>query len=69
MPVGIVFGILALVNASQVNNKLGMGDHHRATQASKNARLFGWIGTIISRAILLLGIGWIVFSLLLVFNS
>jgi hypothetical protein len=68
MPVGIVFGILAMVNASQVNSRLGMGDHYGAAQASKNARLFGRIGITISGAVLLFGIAWIVINILLVFN-
>jgi hypothetical protein len=68
LPVGIVFGILSVVNASQVNNKLGMGDGYGAMQASKNARLFGWVGIVSGGGILLLGIGWIIFNILIAFT-
>ncbi len=38
------FGIVSIIFASQVNTKLAVGDVAGATEASRQAKLFAWIG-------------------------
>ena len=45
------FGIVAIVNASQVNKKLAMGDYNGAVQSAKQAK---------TRAMVALGVGLVV---------
>src|SRR5689334_4785874 len=39
-------GVVAIVNAAQVDSRLAAGDIAGAQQASKNARMFSWLGVL-----------------------
>jgi hypothetical protein len=41
---GLPFGIVAIVNAAQVNSKLSAGDIAGARRASDSAKMWSWIG-------------------------
>jgi len=49
-----VFGIVSIVFAAQVNAKWNAGDYDGAINASKNAKLWAWIGFACGFAILLI---------------
>jgi hypothetical protein len=53
---GLVTGILAVVFASQVNNKAAVGDIAGATESARKARLFSFITFGIAVAAALLGL-------------
>jgi hypothetical protein len=38
------FGIVSIVYAAQVNDKLASGDYEGAQRSSKNAKMWAWIG-------------------------
>lgn len=42
-PIAIVLAIISLVKANKVNELFAMGNQFGALEASKNAKLFGWI--------------------------
>jgi hypothetical protein len=46
------FGIVAIINASQVNNKLAMGDYHGAVQSAKQAKTWSMVSLGIGLGIL-----------------
>jgi hypothetical protein len=52
------FGIVALIFAAQVNSKLAAGDVAGAQSASKNARMFCWIGFGLTLILLILSLAF-----------
>lgn len=52
--IGTIPGIVAIVFAAQVNSKLGMGDEAGAWAASRRAKLWCWITTVLT----FLGLCW-----------
>ena len=61
-----VFGIIAVVYASQVNGKLQMGDQVGAQAAAESAKLWSIVGLVVGGIFLVISIGGNVASLLLV---
>ena len=57
-----ILGIVSIIFAAQVNSKWDSGDFEGALNASKNARLWAWIGFASAFAILL------IFTLLSIFG-
>ena len=57
-----ILGIVSIVFAAQVNSKWASGDYNGALNASKNAKLWAWIGFASAFAILL------IFAMLSVFG-
>lgn len=57
-----ILGIVSIVFAAQVNSKWNAGDYEGAINASKNAKLWAWIGLASGLAVA------IIFSLLAVFG-
>lgn len=52
--IGLITGIVAIVFSSKVNGALARGDLEGATRASRNAKLWCWITTVIA----ILGLLW-----------
>lgn len=48
-------GVIAIVNSAQVDSRLAAGDIAGAQRASKNAKMFAWLGVIGG---MLAGFGW-----------
>ena len=48
------FGIVAIVFAAQVNDKIRVGDVQGAIAASQNARMWSWVSFGVSGALILL---------------
>ncbi|WP_297089066.1 CD225/dispanin family protein [uncultured Draconibacterium sp.] len=57
-----ILGIVSIVFAAQVNSKFNAGDYQGALNASKNAKLWAWIGLASGLAVA------IIFTLLSVFG-
>ena len=57
-----IFGIVSIVFAAQVNSKWNAGDYQGAMNASKNAKLWAWVGVASGMAVI------IIFALLSVFG-
>lgn len=49
-----IFGIVSIVFAAQVNSKWNAGDYQGALNASKNAKLWAWIGVASALAIVII---------------
>ncbi|MDX8338092.1 CD225/dispanin family protein [Draconibacterium sp. IB214405] len=49
-----IFGIVSIVFAAQVNSKWSAGDYEGAISASKNAKLWAWIGVASGMAVLII---------------
>ena len=59
-----ILGIVSIVFAAQVNSKWHAGDFEGALSASKNAKLWAWIGFACGIAVVIVGIILSIFGVL-----